>query len=135
MKNRFVFDTNTLISAALSPHSTNAQALKSAFSLGVVVYSDTTWNEFLNVLFRTKFDKYFTIIEREQLAERFLSTFEKQVVDVIITDCRDPKDNTFLELAVASNASCIISGDLDLLVLHPCKDISILNAAGFLQSF
>jgi putative PIN family toxin of toxin-antitoxin system len=95
MKNRFVFDTNTLISAALSPHSTNAAAIKQALNLGIIVYSDPTWSEFLNVLFRTKFDKYFTIKEREELADKFLSLFQHQIVDVVVSDCRDPKDNMF----------------------------------------
>ncbi|MCF2504381.1 putative toxin-antitoxin system toxin component, PIN family [Dyadobacter sp. CY107] len=135
MKNKFVFDTNTLISAALSPHSTNAAAIKRAFDLGIIVYSDSTWSEFLNVLFRTKFDKYFTIAEREELADKFLSLFLYEVVDVVVSDCRDPKDNMFLELAVVSKASCIISGDPDLLVLHPFRGIPIINAASFLQGF
>ena len=38
---------------------------------------------------------------------------EAETVDVteVITDCRDPKDNKFLELAVNGKASHIISGD------------------------
>ena len=95
MKNRFVFDTNAFTSAALSPHSTNARAIKRAFTLGDVVYSNATWSEFLNVLFRTKFDKYFTIAEREELAEELLLILHREEVDIIIPDCRDPKDNMF----------------------------------------
>ena len=49
-----------------------------------------------------------------------------------ITDCRDPKDNKFLELAVASNAPFIITGDDDLLVLNPYRDINILKSGDFL---
>jgi uncharacterized protein len=135
MKNRFVFDTNTFISAALSPHSTNARAIKRAFTLGDVVYSNATWSEFLNVLFRTKFDKYFTIAEREELAEALMLVLHREEVHIIISDCRDPKDNMFLELAIAANATCIISGDEDLLVLHPFRGIPIINAAEFLSNF
>ena len=135
MKNRFVFDTNSLISAALSPKSTNASAIKRAESLGEIVYSNATWSEFLNVLFRTKFDKYFSIEEREQISERFLLMFKQVKVNVVVTDCRDAKDNMFLELAVSANACCIISGDSDLLVLNPFRTIPIVNAADFLSSF
>jgi putative PIN family toxin of toxin-antitoxin system len=135
MKNRFVFDTNTLISAALSPNSTNAQALKRAEFLGDIVYSNSTWSEFLNVLFRTKFDKYFTIEEREYLAERFREMFQQIVVDVVIAECRDSKDDMFLELAISSKATCIISGDPDLLVLNPFRGIPIVNASEFLRNF
>ncbi len=50
-----------------------------------------------------------------------------------ITDCRDPKDNKFLELAINGNATCIITGDKDLLVLHPFRGISILTPRLFLE--
>ncbi len=36
-----------------------------------------------------------------------------------ITACRDPKDDQFLEVAVAGKADVIVSGDQDLLMLHP----------------
>ena len=39
-----------------------------------------------------------------------------------ITECRDAKDNKFLELAVCGHATFLISGDKDLLVLHPFRD-------------
>lgn len=40
-----------------------------------------------------------------------------------MTECRDVKDNTFLELALSGKATWIISGDADLLVLHPFRGI------------
>jgi len=52
-----------------------------------------------------------------------------------ITDCRDPEDNKFLELAVSANASCIITGDKDLLILHPFRNIPILNAVDFINNY
>ncbi len=48
--------------------------------------------------------------------------------------CRDTKDDKFLELAVSGRAAYIISGDDDLLVLHPFRAIVILTAAEFLQA-
>lgn len=49
----------------------------------------------------------------------------------IVKDCRDPKDNKFVELAIFSNAPCIISGDKDLPVLH----LPLLNATDFVNNF
>ena len=48
--------------------------------------------------------------------------------------CRDARDDKFLELAVSGRAAYIISGDDDLLVLHPFRDIAIMTAAEFLQA-
>lgn len=51
-----------------------------------------------------------------------------------ITDCSDAKDNVYLELALASGADCIISGDKKhLLVLNPWRDIGILSPADFMS--
>lgn len=131
----FVVDTNVLVSAALSPYSANASALKKALSLGKIVYSRATWTEFLEVLFRKKFDRYFTVAARQQIADRFIVHFENCEITEVIQACRDPKDDKYLELAVSADASAIISGDKDLLVLHPFKNISILSAADFLIRF
>jgi predicted nucleic acid-binding protein len=46
--------------------------------------------------------------------------------------CRDPNDNMFLALARAVEADALISGDEDLLVLHPWNGIPILTPAEFL---
>jgi uncharacterized protein len=48
-----------------------------------------------------------------------------------VTACRDPKDNKFLELAVNGPADIIISGDDDLLVLDPFRNIPILTPTAF----
>ena len=49
-----------------------------------------------------------------------------------MTDCRDAKDNKYLELALAAGASTIVSGDADLLVLHPRRGVRILRPANYL---
>jgi putative PIN family toxin of toxin-antitoxin system len=56
-------------------------------------------------------------------------------ISEIITACRDPKDNMFLSLAVSASADAIISGDKDLLVLNPFKNIPILSPADFFEKF
>ena len=47
--------------------------------------------------------------------------------------CRDPKDDKFLELAVSGSATHIVSGDQDLLDLHPFRGISIVSPRRFLH--
>jgi putative PIN family toxin of toxin-antitoxin system len=46
-----------------------------------------------------------------------------------IEDCRNPKDNKFLELAITSSANLLITGDQNLLVLHPYRGIKVLTIA------
>jgi putative PIN family toxin of toxin-antitoxin system len=134
--NFFVFDTNSLISSALIANSTNWQALDKAIDLGVIVLSNKTIEELIEVLFRQKFDKYFqNDNERWSIINKIETNSKLFASDITITDCRDPKDNKFLELAISANASCIITGDKDLLVLHPFRGIPILNAVDFINNF
>lgn len=136
MNELFVFDTNSLVSGLLIGGSTTARAIDRAIKLGNLVFSNETLDEFIEVLFRKKFDKYFLNNEERWDAIRrisdvgfFFSPLE------IITDCRDPKDNKFLEVAFAAKASCIVTGDKDLLILNPFRHIRILTANNFLDNF
>lgn len=132
----FVFDTNSLLSAALIASSVNANALDIAINMGRIVVSEPVLKEFKEVIFRKKFDKYFlNIKEKLEAIEKIEhnSIFFSPVKTISI--CRDPKDNKFLELAIAADASCIITGDKDLLILNPFRNIPILNATAFLNTF
>ena len=131
----FVFDTNSLISANLSPNSVNRQAYDKARELGITVYSDETLAEFIEVFNRSKFDKYVSQQSRNRAINAFENSGQHIQVFTHVDICRDKKDNKFLELALDVNAACIITGDHDLLVLHPFKQIPILTAAAFLKIF
>ncbi len=136
MSSFFVFDTNSLVSAALTPQSTNRKAFDKALVLGTLIASAKTIEELIEVLFRKKFDKYFlNEDERWIIINKIEVNATIFIPSIIINDCRDPKDNKFLELAVAANASCIVTGDDDLLILNPFRDIPILKASDFLNNF
>lgn len=133
---KFVFDANTLISAALIRQSVNAQALDFALNKGRIVISETVLQEFEEVIFHEKFDKYFPEeSERLDAINRIETNALVFSPKIIIMACRDPKDNKYLELAVTAGASAIITGDKDLLVLHPFRNIPILSPADFLNHF
>lgn len=46
--------------------------------------------------------------------------------------CRDPRDDKFLALALAGKANFLLTGDADLLALHPFHDTAILTPANYL---
>jgi putative PIN family toxin of toxin-antitoxin system len=130
----YVIDTNVLISALLLPASTAQAALMKALRQGKVAQSLSTLDELKEVLERTKFDKY---ISREARIRFFTSLLSEAVTVEIttqITAARDPKDNKFLDLAVSGGAEILVSGDRDLLSLHPFQGISILSPAAFVSA-
>jgi predicted nucleic acid-binding protein len=56
-----------------------------------------------------------------------------QIIHVVRT-CRDPKNDKFLELAANGSAGAIVTGDNDLLALHPFRGIPVLTPTAFLAS-
>ncbi len=104
--------------------------------MGAIGISEQTMAEFVEVVFRKKFDKYFKTDEaRYKLIEKIEAYSILFSTDEKITSSADPDDNMFLELAVAANTVCIISGDPHLLTLNPFRGIPILSAADFLNKF
>ena len=51
-----------------------------------------------------------------------------------IDECRDPKDNKYLELAISGHAESLITGDEDLLVLNRFRKIKIITVLEFLDT-
>ena len=131
---RFVVDTNTLVSAAFMEGSTPDRALRRAFQNGVFLASPDTLDEATEVLTREEFDQYASWERRHELLEALADQSVVVEPTLPIEACRDSDDDKFLELAVEGEADLIISGDSDLLVLHPFEGIAILSPADFLES-
>jgi len=129
---RFVFDTNVVVSALLLADSIPRQAFDKALNHGTILISVPVILELAEVLSRKKLDKYLLEDERMRFLVGLLK--ESELVDATetITICRDPKDNKFLDLAFYGQADYIVTGDMDLLVLHPFEGIQILTPKEFL---
>ena len=136
---RIVFDTSTLVSAALRVGSVPHQALQRAIAQGEVYVSSDTFSELEQVLLRPKFDRYMPRNVRMAFVDLVRSL--AVLVPVSATDvanvvpaCRDPKDNPFLALVLACAADLLVSSDADLLVLHPWRAVPILTPAAYMLS-
>ncbi|HEY9703459.1 MAG TPA: putative toxin-antitoxin system toxin component, PIN family [Allocoleopsis sp.] len=132
---RIILDTNVLISGLLLSSSTSQKVFDLVTEKETLLISATTFAEIYQTLIRPKFDKYLSIEKRFI----FLGNLREkaEIVDIIetINICRDPKDNKFLEVAVNGKANYIITGDQDLLVLHPFHGINIITVKEFLNIF
>jgi uncharacterized protein len=129
---RVVVDTNIFISAALKENSSPGVALQRVEQSGGLLKSVATEQELLETLARRRFVPLIAASFREWVAE-LLAAAELVTIVERIAACRDPKDDKFLELAVNGQADLIVSGDSDLLVLNPFRDIPICTPATFVQ--
>jgi len=130
---RLVFDTNIIISALLFEGSKPSKAFNIGIEQEVILFSSSTLTELEEVLWRSKFDQYISHEDRKQFLSSFILHATPVEPDETITECRDSKDNKFLELAVCGKADFIISGDEDLLILNPFRNIRILTPSMFIN--
>ncbi len=131
-RTRVVIDTNALVSRLL-PGSVPSQAVQKALREADLLMSEATLNELADVLARSKFDPYVNIEERQEFIRMLGRIVDMVPVVYRVHECRDPRDNRFLEVAVNGEANLVVSGDNDLLVLHPYRDIKIVTPAAFLE--
>ncbi len=130
---RIVADTNLLVSRLLLPQSLPAQAVRKAVDEGQLLVSDATLGELADVLSRAKFDPYVSLEDRQDFIRVLNRVAERIIVTAPIKACRDPKDDKFLEVALNGEANLILTGDRDLLALHPFRGVDILSPREYLE--
>ncbi|MCZ8065195.1 MULTISPECIES: putative toxin-antitoxin system toxin component, PIN family [unclassified Microcystis] len=133
-KPRFVFDANVIVSVFLFKNSPPRLALETAKNQGIIILSDTVIDELSNVLSRSKFDRYLAKSIRQELLETLVEASLLVQPSESIDECRDSKDNKYLELAISGHAESLITGDEDLLVLNPFRNIKIITVLEFLDT-
>lgn len=115
------------------PESRPGKALKCVLSMGELFVSDDTLTELAEVINRPKFDKYLSKQDLRKFFEILAPLCIRVEIIQPIQACRDPKDDKFLEVAIYGSADFILSGDSDLLALHPFHDIPIFSPSQFLK--
>jgi putative PIN family toxin of toxin-antitoxin system len=113
-------------------HSSAAMALAKARRLGRLIVSNEITIEYLSVFSRKKFDKWISLENRVNFIENIIENSLLVTVTQYVSICRDYKDNMFLSLAVSAQPNAIVSGDKDLLILHPFSGVPILSPVDFM---
>lgn len=131
---RLVLDTNIVVSA-LVWGGTPRQLLDLARDGRVSLFTSTALlEELADVLGRGKFAAMLASrdITPEFLMQRYGMLAKVIKPQPIARTVRDADDDAVIACALAAQANIIVSGDNDLLVLHPFGNIQILNAANAL---
>lgn len=130
---RWVVDTPVLVSRVLAPDGVAAQAVRKATDTGFLLMSEATLAELAQVLSRRKFDAYVPLEVRREFIRKLDGVSKLVTPGWRGTVCRDPNDDKFLHVAVNGQADAIVTGDADLLALHPFHGVDILTPADFLR--
>ncbi len=134
MSQRVVIDTNVYISRFLSHASTPGQAVARVWSDHIPLISLEVLEELRIVLSRKKLARFVQPEAVEPFLALVWAISEHIEPRTPIRLCRDPRDDKFLSLALDGRADLLLSGDEDLLALHPFRGISILSPASFLAT-
>lgn len=132
---RAVVDTGVLVSALIRRQGTTSDVLRALrdgrFS---IIYTTDILVEVVDVLGRAPLRLKYHIQPGDLTALINLIRLRGELIVPTqrITACRDADDNKFLEAALAGEADCIVSGDVDLLSLSPFQGVPILRPAEFL---
>lgn len=131
-RSRYVLDANVIVSALLLPGSVPRQAFDEAMRDRRILLSPDVILELDGVLRRPRLDRY--LGEEDRLRFLVLLIRDAEVIEATqpVRASRDPKDDKYLELAVAGNATCLVTGDADLLTLNPFRGIPVLTPREFL---
>lgn len=125
-----VVDTNVLLSAALVPHSVPAELVDMLLAESRLIFSPETFAELESRIWKPKFDRYLPIERRRHILHELDACALWVNVPAEISGLswsRDVKDDPFIHAALAAGATRLISGDDDLLCLHPLNNLHIVT--------
>jgi uncharacterized protein len=135
---RVVIDTNVWLSALLWGGQPNLIIKLIEKQQIQAISSENILIELADILQKSKLQKRlnqlgFSADEIVIVAKRLMTLVV--IEEVIIPELRDPKDQMILATAIAGDVQVVISGDKDLLVLNPYRNISILLPQEFLSHY
>ena len=129
---RIILDTNLWISFLINKDFSilNEAIFSNDY---VLIFSSELFEEFIEVVSRPKFKKYFSEEDIIEIIE--VINQQAEFVDVVseISFCRDKKDNFLLSLAIDGRVDYLITGDADLLELEKIDSVKILTLKEFVK--
>jgi putative PIN family toxin of toxin-antitoxin system len=135
---RVVFDTGTLVSAALRHSSPADLALVLALREGVVCFNDATLQHLHSVLNNRKWDRYQAKRTRVSFIDllrgnAWYCPVSASDLAAIRPRIRDKRSNLILALAAAAEADAVVAIAPDLLARKSWRRIPIVTPAEFVN--
>lgn len=133
---RVIFDTSTLVSAALRPSSAAECAFSLALRHGSICICNQSLERLHSIFIRSRFDRYMAKRARMAFVDLLRSTGWTCLVSAadfsgIRSQRRDRRNNAILALAAVAEADVIVSSEKDLLARKTWREIPIVSPAEF----
>ncbi len=91
-----VIDASTFVSAALKSDSLPERALLRAIDpLNRLILSQAVEDEYREVIFRPKFDRFVSVNRRQQILDIVVVAAERIEPSETVRECHDPKDDKY----------------------------------------
>jgi len=131
---KIVLDTNVLVAGLLSPFGPCAEIVRMVSSCDLTLYFDARiLTEYSEVLRRAKFrfpiDKVDALLDH--IEHRGLLVASSPLFNLL----PDPGDQPFLEIAVAAQAVCLVTGNLTHFPPEQYREIKVLPPSDFLKFY
>jgi uncharacterized protein len=131
---KIVLDTNVLVAGLLSPFGPCAEIVRMVSSGNLTLYFDSRiLSEYSEVLRRSKFrfqiDKVVALLDHIEHRGHIVAS------SPLSLSLPDPGDQAFLEVAVAVQAVCLITGHHAHFPPKLCQGIKVLSPSDFLTFY
>ncbi len=139
---KVVTDTNVILKGMFGYKSYERKILSLSLAKKIYLYgSSESYDEFCEKVKLPRLQRYWTkknfspdkiVLDYKTLINMHEPVGEAVTMSVPI---RDPKDEIFIRIAVSVGAKIIVSEDKDLLDIKKFRDIKIVNAEKFVETF
>jgi len=131
---KIVLDTNVLVAGLLSPFGPWAEIMRMVSSGDLTLYFDSRiLSEYSEVLHRSRFrfqiDKVVALLDHIEHRGHIVAS------SPLFSLLPDPGDQTFLEVAVAGQAVCLVTGNQAHFPPKKCQGIRVLSPSDFLTFY
>ncbi len=130
---KLILDTNLWVSFLISKNYIQLDEIIFV-KKAKIIFSRELLEEFLSVVKRRKFRRFFSNEDIRELLETIQEHSEFIEVKSVVEMCRDNRDNFLLALAKDSEADYLITGDTDLLILEKMGKTKISTITKFFKA-
>ena len=133
---RAVIDTNVVVSGLIRPRGVPGTVLRALRDRRfVAVVSLPILEELASILSRSWLRSKYGVSEHDVRDLLRLLALRSELVEPTsaIRECRDPRDDMFLEAAVDGGADRVVTGDEDLLDVGSIASVCIVTPADFVK--